>query len=204
VPPPPPPNGFHVPAGACGARERDEAGAWRRLARRGARREGGGPPAEGSAPGGARPSPRPGFAMGAAAAAGRSGPLGFWRGGSGATAGGIPRCGGAAGASGRVGNGAWWAGACDRLISGRAEERRAGGCLGKAVWLGEFGIWYWAFLASGLTAVCLRRCRFLNSDTGMWQIEQLEIKSSVSNGIPCCTLIYVCMKASISTIFYQI
>jgi hypothetical protein len=112
-PPPPPPNGFHVPAGACGGREREEAGGWRRFARRGARREGGGALAKGSAPGGARPSPRPGFAMWAAAAS--SGPLGFWRGGSGATAGGIPAAAGqrpaAAGALwkgwGNGGRGGW-------------------------------------------------------------------------------------------------
>jgi hypothetical protein len=122
---PPPPNGFHVPAEACGAREREEAGAWRRLAKRGARREDGGAPAEGSGPGGARPSPRPGFAMEAAvAAAGSSEPLGFWRGEAGPTAGGIPRVGGAAAGGGgggglwKAGNGRMGRGACDRLIRG--------------------------------------------------------------------------------------
>jgi len=121
-PPPPPPNGFHVPAEACGARDWEEAGAWRRLAKRGARREDGVAPAEGPAPGGARPSPRPGFAMeaAAAAAAGSSEPLGFWRGEAGATAGGIPRVGGAAAGGGgglwKAGNGRMGRGACDRLI----------------------------------------------------------------------------------------
>jgi hypothetical protein len=87
-------------------REREEAGAWRRLAKRGARREEGGAPAEGSAPGGASPSPRPGFAIEATEAAGSSEPLGFWRGEASATAGGFPRVGGAAAGGG----GLWKAG----------------------------------------------------------------------------------------------
>jgi hypothetical protein len=91
------------------------------LAKRGARREdGGGAPAEGSGPGGARPSPRPGFAM-QAAAAGSSAPIGFWRGEAGPTAGGIPRVGGAAAGGGglwKAGNGRMGRAACDRLIPG--------------------------------------------------------------------------------------
>lgn len=92
--------------GGCGARGRGAATAWRRLASRGTRRAGcagGGAAAEGSAPGGARPIPRRGLAMKAAAVAAGSGPLGFWRGGSGATAGGIPRVGGAAAGGGGFG-----------------------------------------------------------------------------------------------------